>query len=137
MAQILIMEDDPILGELLVDSLAAVGHAVTRKSNGTEALAHYRTHGADLLVADVIVKVNGEIVPDGGVILTHRAKGIAAKIGQRLPVIAISGAGGGHSGVDVLASARGVGADATLEKPFTPDELLQAIDEQLRKVTVE
>ncbi|MEM9139999.1 MAG: response regulator [Pseudomonadota bacterium] len=127
------MEDDLVLAELLLDSLEAVGHSVTCKATGSEALAHYKEHGADLLVADVIVKVNGDIVPDGGVILTHRAKNAAAESGKKLPVIAISGAGGGHSGVDVLASVKGVGADATLEKPFTPKELLAEIDAQLAK----
>lgn len=137
MAHILIMEDDTELANLLAESIESAGHSVALSENATDALAHYKDYGADLLVADIIVKRNGQIVADGGVILTHRAKAMARQHGKQLPVIAISGAGGGRSGVDVLASARGVGADASLEKPFAPGDLLTEIDRQLGQASTD
>ncbi len=135
MASVLILEDEEEFGTLLLQSLEAMGHSVVIRQNATDAIAAYKEGEFDLVVADLIVKVGGRPVPDGGLTLIPSLRRLARRAGRYLPIIAISGVTqypGLSSALDV---ARTVGADASLEKPFDPADLLALIDDLLtRKV---
>lgn len=65
-ANILILEDDSDFAGLLVDSLQAAGHSAIVRTTASEALAQLEEAGADLLVADIIIKRMGVPFPRAG-----------------------------------------------------------------------
>lgn len=114
--KILVVEDDLLYQNLILKTLGEAGHDVRVFSNGDEAIEAIRNTRFDLLVTDILVPGTEGIE-------------LIAEIKQSRPeirVIAISGSGSvGRS--TYLALARAHGADALLEKPFTPDRLLEEI----------
>jgi len=119
-ARILVADDDPLVHETLRNVLARAGHEVTVASNGIEAVSLALAHDFDLIIADVIMpgKAGLEVI----------AEIKAAKPGAR--IVAISG-GGRIRNLEVLQIARRMGAVSTLAKPFTPNELVEAVDRAL------
>ncbi len=137
MANVLILEDDEEFGSLLVQSLETAGHTSVLHRNATAAIAAYKEGDFDLVVADLIVKIEGRPVPDGGLTLIPSLKRLARRAGRPLPIIAISGVTQYPGLSSALSVARTVGADVSLEKPFEPAQLLDLIDDLLnRKVLV-
>ena len=129
MGRILILEDDVNLGPLLKVSLEDEGHSVSLQSTATAALAYASENDVDLVIADILIKVGGALVQDGGIKLISRLKQIEAR---RMPVIAISGAfGNERGGQEITSTAFTVGADATLAKPFAPDDLIVLVNRLL------
>ncbi len=55
MANLLLVDDDPVLLELLVRLLEKSGHTITRANNGTECLALTATQAFDLIITDVMM----------------------------------------------------------------------------------
>jgi CheY-like chemotaxis protein len=53
MARILVVEDQPDVAELLIDSLALDGHHVEAARNGDEALRQLKRSTYDLLISDI------------------------------------------------------------------------------------
>ena len=53
MARILIVDDEPKLGHLVVEMLEAPAHEITRVQSGKEALARIGGGGIDLVVTDL------------------------------------------------------------------------------------
>ena len=120
MSTILVVDDDSQVLQVLSEMLRLEGHDVTMAENGREALNCYDRERFDLVITDIIMpdREGLETIAD----LRQRS--------QDLPIIAISG--GGRSGsMDYLETARYLGADTTLSKPFGRKELLAAIDEVL------
>lgn len=137
MASVLILEDEEDFGALLRQSLEATGHSVVIRHNATAAIAAYKEADFDIVVADLIVKVGGRPVPDGGLTLIPSLRRLARGTGRRLPIIAISGVTQYPGLSSALEVARTVGADASLEKPFDPADLIALIEDLLnRKVVV-
>jgi len=52
-AHILVVDDDPLISELVVDMLAMEGHEVDTASNGVEALGKLQNQRYDLIVTDL------------------------------------------------------------------------------------
>ncbi|MGY2843344.1 DNA-binding response OmpR family regulator [Bradyrhizobium sp. USDA 4509] len=50
---VLLIEDDPLIRELIVEALREAGYHVIHVSTGEEALAWCKRHVADVLVTDV------------------------------------------------------------------------------------
>lgn len=119
MARILIIEDDDLLRGVLARSLEMCGHSIVQASNGQEGLDLYRAAPSDLVITDLVMPVKEGV--ETIVQLRQRA--------PQLPIIAMSG-GVANSNVYLTIAAK-IGARRVLAKPFTPRQLLDAVDEVL------
>jgi CheY-like chemotaxis protein len=112
----LLVDDEPVLRSGLASFLTACGYEVRIAGNGLEALAALRSAPADVVVTDLNMPDM-----DGIEILTALTEAASS-----VPVIAMSG-GGLFDKSLLLDSAGALGAAMTLEKPFAPSELRDAI----------
>ncbi len=104
----------------LEQTLEEAGHTVVLAEDGRQGLAQLREARFDLMITDIFMpEADGlETIRDS------RAKGIAPR------VIAISSK---DSVMNMLPAARLLGADATLQKPFTAEQLLAAVADVLSR----
>jgi CheY-like chemotaxis protein len=112
-AHVLIVEDDPILRRYLEDALQECGYVTHATGNGCEAMAWLQSHKVDLVLTDVLMP------EQDGVRLVAELK----RMPSHLPVVAMSGRGRADLSIDSLSLMKAMGADATLEKPFSLAEL--------------
>jgi CheY-like chemotaxis protein len=115
MARIIIIDDDAVLREILARMLMEAGHTVTITADGFEGVKAFRSQPSDVILTDIMM-------PYGG-LPTIRV--LRAEFPQ-LKIIAMSG--GGQPRLDI---AGGLGANRTLAKPFSSQELLSAVNEVL------
>lgn len=120
MARILLIDDDDSVRTVLLLTLKHFGHLVVEARNGSEGIELFRHGGADLLITDIVMPEK-----DGLEVLMSLKRAQPS-----LKVIAISG-GGRNSAHDYLQIARLMGAGKVLEKPFTSDMLMGAVNELL------
>ncbi len=120
MARILIIEDDNEVREYLESVISRAGYEVISAENGKEGVELFATQPADLVVTDIIMPEK-----DGIETIMDLRRG-----NPDLKVIAISG-GGRSEPENYLHSARLLGANRTMKKPFTNQEMLAAIAELL------
>ncbi len=121
MARILIIEDDNEVREYLESVLSRAGYEVISASNGKEGVDLFQQGpAADLVITDIIMpeKDGIETIMD------------LRRSNTDLKVIAISG-GGRAEPENYLHSARLLGANRTMKKPFTNQEMLDSIKELL------
>ncbi len=114
--RIYLIDDDETLRNGLRDVLERAGHEVRVAENGLSARRTLRDWPLDLVICDMLM-------PDAEgfeVLRTVRSGSPQAKF------VMISGASGELSGF--LDRAPLLGADAVLQKPFAPQELLTLID---------
>jgi CheY-like chemotaxis protein len=121
MGEILLIDDDPSVRQVVSEMLRQAGHAVTIAENGRVAVERLKGQTFDLVITDLIM-------PEQEGIET------IAEIRRRdphMPIVAISGGGRLGPG-DYLETARYLGADATLAKPFGRQELIATVDALLK-----
>jgi CheY-like chemotaxis protein len=121
MAKILIIDDQAEVRDILRRSLEIAGHSVVEAHNGAHGIEVYQRERADVVVTDILM-------PDRDgmeVIAGLRRVDPAARI------LAISG-GGSKGRVDFLGMATMLGAKATLNKPFSPKQLVDKVAGLLR-----
>ena len=116
MARILLVDDDDFVRRPVQMNLQRAGHEVDEASNGKDAVVAYRERPYDVVITDLIMPEQ-EGLETIMQLRRHDAQ---------VRVIAISG-GGRVNATNYLALARSLGAQRTLAKPFTTDELLEAI----------
>lgn len=117
-ARILVVEDEPRLGEILRLYLERDGHAVTVVTDGRAAIAAVDADPVDLVVLDLMLPgVGGEAV-----LAAIRDRGDT-------PVLIASAK---RSDVERIAGLR-MGADDYLAKPFNPHELTARVAAVLRR----
>lgn len=122
MASILVIEDDEQFREMLKRLLEDEGHAITEAANGIEGIDYYRNSPTELVIIDLFM-------PEKEGIETIRE---LKKDFPESKIIAISG--GGRKGIfHILETAKMIGADRALSKPFDPPELFDIIKEMLEK----
>ena len=112
----MVVDDDDDLRSMISRVLTGLGYEVLDASGGNQAAVVYAQHQPDLVIADLIM-------PDGEgleLIMTLRRTYKEAKI------IAISGNGHG-SKTNYLVMAQSLGADYTMEKPFSAAQLLSMV----------
>lgn len=119
---VLVVDDDAMLRSFIVQLLTRRGYAVTEAENGRHALAVMGATQFALVITDIVM-------PDMEGLATIRQ--LRAKLGKTTRIIAISGEGGDRT--QYLRHAAVFGADATLEKPFAPPELLSLIEDVLKR----
>ncbi len=115
MARIIILEDDEVFRETLERVLTDAGHSVKAAGNGFDGMALFRAEPADLILTDIVM-------PHGG-LQTIRV------LRTEFPSLAIIAMSGSHVRLDM---AGGIGANKMLAKPFTSEQLLNAIAEVLQ-----
>ena len=117
MARVLIIDDNHTVREMIRGFLADTGHTIDDAENGQIAQRILDKEPIDLVITDIFMpeKEGLEVIHD----IRHGARSIA--------IIAISGSSL-PGAPDVLKFARELGANATLTKPFTREQLLEAVN---------
>jgi DNA-binding response OmpR family regulator len=113
---VLFVDDEPLIREIFTGALTAAGINCSEAADGDQALAKLDQRRFDAVVIDIIMPEREGVET----ILEMRKRWPATYI------IAISG-GGRVGPEDFLKLAAMVGADRTLKKPFTPNQLIQTL----------
>jgi len=111
--KILIVEDDPNLGKVLVDYLLMKGFETDIAENGEVGLSNFLSQSYDLVVLDIMMPKKD------GFSLAQDIR----KINKKIPIIFLSA----KSQKENILKAFKIGADDYLTKPFSIDELLVRI----------
>jgi len=122
MAHILVMEDDAQFRQMLVQMLQQDGHHVDATADGAEGMNLLRQTNPDLIVTDILMP---------------NMDGVEAMLAlsqeqRNIPIIAISGGRRSISSSFNLESAALLGARETLAKPFSRNDLRNAIERVLK-----
>jgi DNA-binding NtrC family response regulator len=116
---ILVADDEDSIRSLLQHFLTSSGHRVVVVSNAREACDAMSKQGFDLVITDVLMPEG-----DGLDLITElRKKQSNARI------IAMSGGGRYLEGSDYLKLAKGLGAHTAMMKPFTWQQLQEAMQD--------
>ena len=122
MAKILVVDDDGAVLATIKLLLDRAGHDVTTANDGREGLAIFDTSEFDLLLLDIFMPGMDGIET---MRLVHRQRPL-------MPIIAISGKALSLEGTpDFLKMALKLGAISSLQKPFKPAQLLEAVRSSL------
>lgn len=120
MASILVIDDSPEIRKLIRNTLERNGHKVKEAVNGNEAISVLEDSAPDLLILDILM-------PEKDGLETIRD---LKKSNKDVKILAISG--GGQIGADgYLGVAKKMGVHKTLSKPFTLQELTDAVESLL------
>lgn len=125
MPKILVIDDEKEYMDLIVSALQSAGYETLEAENGARGLEFTRRHLPDLIVCDLMMpELDGYETLEA---LRHDPKTAT------IPFIFLTG-----HGEDVYRR-RGMelGADDFLAKPFTPHDLLAAVDSRLKKKQTE
>ncbi len=120
MARILLIDDDDVFRTAVEAMLKSGGHTVEAAAKGAVALAAHARQPCDVVVTDVLM-------PDMDGIEILRA----LRAGPAPPCIVVMTGGSALLGRDFLDTARMLGADATIAKPFHAAALLATVDAAL------
>jgi DNA-binding NtrC family response regulator len=112
-ANVLVLEDDPAVGPLIVRMLESAGYKATLANDGDAARAALRDAHYDLTLADIVLGSQ-----DG-----HEIAETLVAIQPGLRVVLMSGYGVPRYGADP--------SDPMLAKPFQADELVERVERAL------
>jgi DNA-binding NtrC family response regulator len=115
---ILVSDDEDSIRSLLQHFLRNGGHRVVVVGNAREACEALRKDTFDLVITDVLMPEG-----DGLDLITE-----LRKVQPKARILAMSGGGRYLEGSDYLKLARGLGAHNALMKPFTWEQLQDAIN---------
>lgn len=121
MARILVIDDEQLARFTMREILETAGHEVEEAKNGAQGISSQKAQPFDVVITDIIMP---------------EKEGVQTIIELRrdfpdLPIIAISG-GGRTRNLDFLKIAERYGAKRILAKPFSEDELLDAVNSCLQ-----
>lgn len=123
--RVLVAEDNPFNGQLMLRLLEKRGHSVFIAENGELALEAATSRSFDLLLLDLHMPLLDGL----DVIHSLRAREAAEPGRKRLPVIALTA----RSIAGIREECLAAGMDDVLQKPMPPDELFHAIEELLAR----
>jgi CheY-like chemotaxis protein len=115
LSHLLVVDDDEQFRGYVVAMLRKRGYTVTEASNGRRALRILETTRVDIIITDIVM-------PDMEGLEAIRHFRVMAPDSK---IVAMSGGGSGD--VDYLHFAAEFGAVATLNKPFTPSEIVDIV----------
>ena len=121
---VLILEDDPDLGELYCEVLADAGYNVDVVPNGREGLAYLSQSIPDLVVSDIMMPVM-----DGLAFLREVRDQQDLRF---LPVILLTT----RSNIDDVVAGFAIGADDYVAKPVDPRELVMRVKAKIERPPV-
>ena len=118
MATILLIDDDAQMRMLCQTALEAAGYCILSAENGPHGLRLLQEQEMDLALVDIFMpNMDGlEVIP-----LLHKTR----------PACKIIAMSGGSWEWDYLDTAKQLGANDMLKKPFSIQELLDAVSVQL------
>jgi two-component system, OmpR family, response regulator len=116
---ILVVEDDPVIGKAVQKGLSEAGHECTWVKDGKEGLEQAMSQKHDVVVLDLLLPGESGL----NVLETLRGAGI------RIPVVVLTALGS----VDDRVTGLTRGADDYLVKPFAMPELLARIEAVCRR----
>ncbi len=117
--RILIVEDDPVIGDAIQRALVRDGYAVDRVENAQQAKAALHAEGFDLVILDI------GLPREDGLQLLRELR----RKGRNLPVLMLTA----RDGLTDRVTALDLGADDYLTKPFQVLELLARCRALLRR----
>jgi two-component system response regulator CpxR len=113
------MDDEADTRMLIEDILASAGHEVVLAADGSEGMRQYHSTPVDVAVVDLFM-------PNQEGLETIK------KLKQEFPDFPIIAMSGDALALPLLSVAQRLGAAWVLQKPFLPEELLEAIKQVLR-----
>jgi PAS domain S-box-containing protein len=116
---ILVVDDEAVIRELLGEMLAEHGYTVMSASNGVEALAAYKAHGAEI---DLVISDLGMPTMGGNELFLH-----LKKLNSDIKLILASG----YLEHSSKTEMRENGVKRVITKPFNIDDVLTTIREVL------
>ena len=119
MARILVIDDDDDFRRMLCTALERDGYTVEEARNGQEGSRRHRTEPVDLVITDILM-------PEQEGLETIQT------LRQEFPEIKIIAISGGVGMLNFLPLARKFGALQTLQKPFSLQQLYEAVREVLQ-----
>ncbi len=120
MVRILLVDDDDLSRGAVHRMLDRAGYSVHSTGQGSQAIVRYKTDPSDLVITDLIMPET-----DGLEIIQE-----LRRVDPAVRILAISG-GGRVDAEEYLSVARKFGAIEVLPKPFTGQELKQAVERAL------
>jgi len=121
--KILVVDDDPDVLDLCKQILASNGYQVKGAGDGYEAIERAKDEPFDLLLVDIkMPRMNG--------METYQA---IKKLDPDMIGVVITG----YGSIDTAIEAIKLGFDGFITKPFTPDELAEAVDRTLERKRLE
>ena len=124
MVRVLVLDDDSLIQATLPMILREHGHEVLTAANGKLGLRLLQTERIDLILTDILM-------PEADGIEVVLA---AARDHPTVALVAMSGGSARMPGTDAVHLTRRLGAHAILVKPFSEEELLEAIRTALEGV---
>jgi DNA-binding response OmpR family regulator len=112
---VMVIEDDKIMGQMVADILTDVGFKVTNAANGMIAFEKLKQHRIDFIVLDILLP---EL--DGFEVYTRLQANLETR---NIPVMIISAWADERN----IGKASELGIKHFLPKPFTEDELMYTI----------
>lgn len=117
--KVLFVEDEVDLTLIVADTLRGLGYDVVTAADGVEGLDKYRSEGADIIVADVMMpRMDGFAM----------ARGIR-KMSPEVPLLFLTA----KSTIDDVEEGFEIGANDYLKKPFELRELIVRIKSLLKR----
>jgi DNA-binding response OmpR family regulator len=118
--KILLVEDDPNLGNLLQDSLELKNYEVVLKRNGEDGLSEFKLNKYDMCIFDVMMPKK-----DGFTL----AKDVR-RINSQVPIIFLTAKAMKEDTIEGLK----IGADDYLTKPFSMEELILRMENIFKRL---
>ncbi len=119
-SRILLVDDDPALGDVLTEALQNRGYTVCTAADGLEALAEVIANPVDLVLLD------------GAIPGVNTPQALVDEIQKRKPHLSVIMLAGPTSNLEI-GEASGSGVRDILRKPFNMAQLLQVIETALAK----
>lgn len=116
---VLVVEDDPIVADVLGITLEEAGHFTTTANTIETAQAELKHNRVDAILLDL------DLTDGDGTRLAR----LIRKNHSLVPILVISG----NSGIDEKITVLGAGADGYLTKPFDQYELMANLDAIMRR----
>lgn len=116
MARILVIDDDDVVRHTIARVLERAGYTASHASNGVQGLQRFGEAAYDLVITDLYM-------PEMEGMETIQA---IRHANTAVPILAMSGGYGGDK-AGPLGDATLFGANATLEKPFENDRLVELV----------
>jgi DNA-binding response OmpR family regulator len=119
MRRVLVVEDDPVIAELLKDYLEVSAFAVVVCADGAKGMEVVRAGGVDLILLDLMLPgIDG-----------YEVLRLAREVTD-IPILVVSAR---REDIDKIR-AFGLGADDFIAKPFSPGELVARVKANLSRV---
>lgn len=118
MTRVLVIDDDPELRQFLCESLEENGYSAEGEADGALGIRAYQRQPADIVLTDIVMPTKEGLET----ILEFR---------RRFPEATIIAMSGGLTAAnyDPLPAARILGAQHTLQKPFSVKEMLDLLSQ--------